>query len=107
MSKSKYKTNVYWTKTEDGQFIAAVQVGDVAFSVEPRPIQQFFEGEREAIMFHLMNVVSEKLFGIKRFITSDKGQVVANPQWKDLESIPIQMIDNTPKIVGIDGNPVN
>ena len=54
-----------------------------------------------------MNVVSEKLFGTKRFVTSDKGQIIANPQWDELESIPIQMIDDTPKIVGLDGNPMS
>ena len=110
MAKRNHKKDrsaLYWTETEGGSFIAAVQVGDIAFSVEPRPIRQFFDGEREAIMFQIMNVMSEKLFGTKRFVTSTKGQVVENPLWKELESIPIEMIEDTPKIVGLDGNPVN
>lgn len=108
-SHHKDKAAIHWADVAQG-FIPVVQVGDIALRLEPRPLRQFYEGEREAMIFQIGNTIAEKLFGIPRYIPNEFGHIVEHPAWKDLESIPLEVkMVEEPKsnIVGLNGEALN
>jgi hypothetical protein len=108
-SHHKDKAALHWAETDLG-YIPVVQVGDIALRLEPRPMRQFYENEREAMMFQMGNMIAEKLFGFPRHIPNEFGHIVEHPAWKDLESIPLdikRVEEPESKIVGLSGQPVN
>ena len=88
MAKTKNKTQgritYVWIETPEG-YCPRIQVGDLLIQLEPRPSRTFILHERESCIFHLGNLIGEKLFGCLRFLPNDQGLVVENPQWDELD----------------------
>lgn len=104
--KNKHIIAVFWTETKDG-FIPVVQVWDFAIKLEERKFRMFYEGEREAMLFQVSNIIAEKLFGIPRFIPNEFGHVVEHPAWAELESAEFSTGEEKTNLVDLNGNPVN
>tara|TARA_R110000851_G_scaffold39729_4_gene100703 strand:- start:999 stop:1466 length:468 start_codon:yes stop_codon:yes gene_type:complete len=78
---------ISWEEGPTG-WVPTIYLANISMPLEPRPLQGFMKGERDAILVWIKQALSDSLFGTPVYLVNhESGAMAKNPDWDMLPFI--------------------